>query len=691
MKQFLLEIGVEEVPARFLPLAAEGLKKAAAEHLEAANIGFSSLSAYVTPRRLALIAEGLSEKQADVSREVFGPPKKSAFDAGGKPTKAAIGFAKSVGIAPEKLIVKEKNSGEYVAALVEEKGKPLSEVLPEVMKKIILALHFPKSMRWGDGTLRFVRPIKWLLAICDSETVELELEGIRSSNVTKGHRFLSPVTFQVKEAKAYRTLLETSFVIVDQEKRRQIIAAELEKLGASVNGTVIRDEELLDTVTNLVEYPVGVLCDFPAEYLELPEELLITVMKDHQKCFGVRDPEGKLLNNFIVISNTLKDNSEIVKAGAERVIRARFEDARFYYKEDLERPLASKVEELKKVIYHEKLGTIHEKALRIKEMASYIAGDAGLREKAERAAILAKADLVSGVVREFPELQGIMGKYYAAHDGEDPDIATAIYEHYLPRHAGDALPETPLGTALALADRIDNIVSFFSIGLLPTGSEDPFALRRQAIAVCTILFEQKYPFKIKSLLEKGMEAIGRPPQAPERIDRNLLSDLIKFFEARLFQILESKGYEPDLVNSVMGIAVDSPLYEMIKRIEALERFKKSPAFPSFLIAIKRVRNIIPEGGLPAPKEDLFLEKEEKELYRSALEIETKLEALLKGNRYGEAALLMAEIAGPVNRFFDKVLVMAKEEGVKQNRLALLSFIWSLALKVCDFSRISESS
>jgi len=686
MKQLLLEIGVEEVPARFLPLAAEGLKKTAAEHLRAANLSFSSISSYVTPRRLSLIAEGLPENQADVSREVFGPPRKNAFDPQGKPTKAAIGFAKSVGVAPEKLVIKERNSGEYVAALIEEKGRPVRDVLPEMLKKIVTSLHFPKSMRWGDGSLRFVRPIKWLLAIFDSEIVEFELEGLKSSNVTKGHRFLSPVAFQIKEAKSYRTILETSFVIVDQDKRRQIIAGELERLAGSVNGTYIKDEELLDTVTNLVEYPVGVLCEFPGEYLELPEELLITVMKDHQKYFAIRDPEGKLLNYFIVISNTLKENSEIVKAGAERVIMARFEDARFYYRDDLKKPLASRVEELKKVIYHEKLGTLHDKALRMKGLASSIVEtmDGGLKEKAERAAMLAKADLVSGVVREFPELQGIMGKYYAAHDGEDPEVALSLYEQYLPKHAGDVLPKTPLGAALGLADRIDNIVSFFSIGLLPTGSEDPFALRRQAIGVCAVLFEQKYPFKIRALLEKGMEAIGRD-------DQNLLSELVKFFEARLFQILESKGYETDLINSVLGLAVDSPLYGMIKRIEALERFKKAPVFPSFVLAIKRVRNIIPEGGLPPPKKDLFLEKEEKELYESALEIERKLGTLLEEKRYEEAALLLAELAGPVNLFFDKVLVMAKEEDIKENRLALLSFIWSLALKVCDFSKISESS
>jgi glycyl-tRNA synthetase beta chain len=685
MSDLLFEIGSEEIPARFLPLAAESLLKIAREQLASNNISFEAINVYVTPRRLAFIAEGIPENQADVSREVWGPPKKNAFDARGKPTKAAIGFAKSVSVAPESLVIKERNSGEYVAALVEEKGRPVKDVLPEILKKMVLALHFPKSMRWGDGTLRFVRPIKWLLAVLDSDVMEFELDGLKSSNVTKGHRFLSPVAFQIKEPKAYKSILETSFVIADQEKRKQVITGELEKLSASVEGTYIKDEDLLNLVSNLVEYPVGVLCGFQAEYLELPEELLITVMKDHQKYFAVRGADGKLLNSFIVISNTLKENAPAVSMGAERVIRARFEDARFYYQDDLKKPLASKVKELKKVIYHEKLGTLYEKALRIKRLALFIANkmDAGLAEKAEKAAMLAKADLLSGVVREFPELQGVMGKYYAAHDGEGPQIARSIYEQYLPRHAGDVLPETPLGTVLALADRIDNIASFFSIGLAPTGSEDPFALRRQAIGVCTILFEKNYPFTIKDLLQEGMDVVGLAD------DSKLLSDLIKFFEARLVQILEARGYEADLINSVMETATASPLNEITKRLEALGNFIKAPVFPAFLLAIKRVRNIIPGAELPGMDEALLIEKEEKELYGELLRMGPKIGGLLAQRDYEGAMLAFAEITGPVNNFFDKVLVMAKEERVKNNRLALLSRIWKLALRMADFSSISE--
>ncbi len=689
MRELLLEIGVEEVPARFLTATAANLKKAAMEQLGAFNIGFTEVKSYVTPRRLSVIAEGLPEVQADVIKEVFGPPKKIAFDANGAPTKAAIGFAKSVGISPEKLVIKEKNSGQYVAAIIEEKGRPVREVLPEALKKIVLSLGFPKSMRWGYGSFRFVRPVRWMLALFDFEIVSFELEDIRSSNATRGHRFLSPGTFQVREAHAYKKLLETSFVIVDQDKRRRIIESDLEKLSASVDGVYLGDEDLLETVTNLVEYPVGVLCEFSKEYLELPEELLITVMKDHQKYFAIKDSSGRLLNHYVVIGNTLKENSFVVRAGAERVIRARFEDARFYYRDDMKRTLASRVEDLKKVTFFEGLGTLYDKSARLKELASGIAGSLFPEKKAfaERAGVLAKADLITGVVREFPELQGVMAKYYAAHDGEPEEVSEALLEQYLPRHMGDVLPATDTGAALALADRLDNIGAFFSLGLTPTGSEDPYALRRQAIGIYSILLNGGYPVTVKYLLEKALEALGH------KADLKLESEILAFLESRLPQIFEARGFEPDAIESVLPYSAHIPMKGLTERLQALARFKRNEMFASFLAAIKRIRNIVPPRELPAPPiidEMLFREEKEKELHGSFRAVEGKVRSLLSEERFDDALSALAAITAPVNAFFDAVLVMDKDERVRDNRLALLASIWALALGIADFSKLSEA-
>jgi glycyl-tRNA synthetase beta chain len=685
MKELLLEIGAEEVPARFLPATAESLKVLASAHLAEQNISFGSINAFVTPRRLALIVEGLPDTQPDVVKEVFGPPRKMAFDSAGAPSKAALGFAKSVGVPPEKLMVREKSSGEYVVALVEEKGRPVREVLPEILKKVILSLNFPKSMRWGDGSLRFVRPIRWVLALLDFEVLVFNVDGISSSSVTRGHRFLSPGSFQIREAHTYRKLLETNFVIVDQDKRRSVILGELEKLSSSVEGVFVQDEALLDEVVNLVEYPVGVLCEFSKEYLDLPEELLITVMKGHQKYFAVRDKRDRIINYFIVISNSLRENSLVIRAGAERVIRARFEDARFYYREDLKKTLASRVDELKKVVYIEGLGTLFDKSERLRKMASHMAGVVcpDLAKEAEKAALLAKADLISGVVREFTELQGVMGRYFAAYDGEPPEVADVIFEHYLPRHMGDALPSTKLGAVLAVSDRVDNIASFFSLGLVPSGSEDPFALRRQAIAVASILTDGEYDLTIGGLVDKALEGLGKDD------DQDLRAGIIRFFESRFPQILEARGYEPDAVDSVLPLSTQIPLKYLFERLEAVKGFRKSDAYGTFLLAIKRVRNIIPPRKLPPLDAALFSEDKEKALHESLLQVSETVNSHLAGHRYDEAIGALTGLAAPINAFFDSVLVMDKDERIRDNRLSLLSEIWSLALGICDFSKLAE--
>jgi glycyl-tRNA synthetase beta chain len=680
----LLEIGTEEIPARFLPGTIAELKTIAASVFEEYRIGYQEIKTFATPRRIVLMMNGVSPVQRDITREVFGPSKKVAFDEQGTPTKAATGFALSLGITTSDLVIKTKGKGEYVAAIIEEKGAETNSVMPEIMKKLILSLRFPKSMRWGNGNLLFVRPIHWLVAIFGANPVAIEIDGIRSGNITRGHRFLSPASFQIREISSYMSLLENNFVILDQEKRANVIRKGIASLAASAKGEPVMDEELVDTVNFLVECPVPVLCSFSAEYLDLPKELLITVMKDHQKYFAIQDGGGGLLNSFIVISNTRADNAEVVRVGAERVIRARFDDAKFYFHEDRKRKLVERIEDLKLVTFHDELGSLFEKTERVAAMGSFLAERLApsLRENTVRAANLSKTDLITGVVREFPELQGVMGKYYALHDREERDVAAALEEQYLPKSFGAKLPVTDSGAILSLADRTDNVASFFAIGLIPTGSEDPFALRRQAMGIASIIADRGYPITFAEIFGR---ALGNLPHS--KIRERTLENILGFMEQRVEFILSSAGYAQELIKSCISLCSHCPLKTIFGRLDALRRFKEQEVFSGFLLAIKRVNNIVPRTELPAVREDLFSQEEERNLYAAFTMLGGKVEALVGEERFFEALATLCEITDPVNLFFDKVLVMDKQEEVKMNRLSLLKEIWTAAASIADFSRL----
>jgi glycyl-tRNA synthetase beta chain len=682
---FLLEIGSEEIPARFLPPAIAGLKEIAARLFGEYRIGFSNIEAYATPRRLALIVSGMDQAQKDSIKEIFGPSKNAAFDEQGNPSKAASGFARSAGVNVSDLKIKMKGKAEYVAAVVEEKGAETKTILPEIAKKIILSLHFPKSMRWGDGTLHFARPISWILALFGPETVRFEIDGIRSSNMTKGHRFLSPAEFQVKDIASYMSMLENNFVTLDQEKRKNNIRKNIFALFTDPAVQPIIDEELLEMVTFLVEYPAPVRCSFSQEYLKLPKELLITVMKDHQKYFGVQDSNGNLLNHFIVVSNTRADNADTVRVGAERVIKARFDDARFYYYDDIKKPLSDRIENLKDVTFHDRLGSLHEKTGRIASIASFLSEKLSdsLREKAERAAWLSKTDLVTGVVREFPELQGIMGKYYATHDREDPEIASALEEQYLPKNYGDRIPSTETGSIVSLADRVDNISSFFSIGLVPTGSEDPFALRRQAMGIISILLEKSYNLSLSGLFGFALGKFGISDM-PEKT----LGSIMSFMDQRMEFIFSSSGYEQDLINSVISFSATEQPKLITARLDALQVLRKDEAFADFLLAVKRVKNITPKTSVAPVNAGLFVQEEEKTLYSAFAGLRKEALPLLEENADFSGALrVFFAITSPVNTFFDKVMVMDKQEDIRTNRLAMLKEIWETLSLIADFSKI----
>lgn len=683
----LLEIGTEEIPARFLPGAIQGLKENAAIFLKETYIDFSEIQTYATPRRLSLIATGLPGMQEARVKEIFGPPKKLAFDKDGRPTKAAIGFAQSQGVSVESLTIKSKDKGEYVVAVIEEKGIPVKDLLPEVFKRLVLSIRFPKTMRWGNGSMRFARPIHWLLALFGNDVVHFEIDGIKSSNMTRGHRFLSPGSFKVEGISTYKDSLKNKSVILDHDERKQIILDGIRRLSGQAGGMPVEDEELIETVNFLVEYPVPVLCSFLKDYLKLPKELLITVMKDHQKYFAIEDNEGKLTNNFIVISNTKGDNAETVRIGAERVIKARFEDARFYFEEDTRKPLHERIEDLKKVTFHDRLGSLYEKTKRIASIAEFFAERLlpSEKDKLSRAAWLSKTDLITGNVREFPELQGIMGKYYAIHDREDSEVAKALEEQYLPVHSGGKLPQTEIGALLSIADKIDNIATFFSIGLIPTGSEDPFALRRQALGIIAIILDKGYDISIKDLIDKALENLSNTKDFAEA-----KKNILQFFEQRFEPVFSDQGYSTDLIYSILPLSLDLQLKDIQERLNALQKFKELAEYDNFLLAIKRVNNIIPKAEILELKTELLIEESEKKLKESLDSVRSGLTELLQGRKYYDAIQLLSSLNDPINQFFDRVLVMDKRDEIKQNRLALLKEIWITAYQIADFAKLMQT-
>ncbi|MBM4128944.1 MAG: glycine--tRNA ligase subunit beta [Nitrospira sp.] len=682
----LLEIGTEEIPARFLPGAIQSLKEHATLLLSEYRISFSEINTYATPRRITLLLKGLPGTQAGRVREVFGPPKKVAFDNQGNPTQASLKFAKSQGISVESLVVKKKDKGEYMVAVIEEQGATVKELLPELLKRLVSSLRFPKTMRWGYGSFRFARPIHWILAMLDEDVIYFEIDGMKSGNLTKGHRFLSPGGFQIKDVSIYKSLLETNYVIINQEKRKKKILDGIKARASTVGGLPVEDEELLETVTFLVEYPVPVLCSFQREYLELPEELLITVMKDHQKFFAVEDEDGRLINRFIVVSNTKEENEETVRIGAERVIKARFEDAKFYLEEDRKKMLFDRIEDLKKVIFQERLGSLYEKTLRIVSTAEFLS-EKLLPQKKDlltRAAWISKTDLTTGIVREFPELQGIAGSYYALHDGEGTEIAEALREQYLPVHSGGEPPQTEIGALLSISDKVDNIASFFSIGLTPTGSEDPFALRRQALGIIAILLERGYQVSLRELIDKALQNLSDILTSPEEVQEKVN----QFFEQRFEPVFSDKGYSTDLIHSTLFLSLNVDIKDIKERLDALERFKKEKGYNEFLLAIKRINNILPQEAIPELKTELLFEDAEKRLKEKLDQVMSGLTELLWERKYDEALDLLSSLTEPINSFFEHVLVMDEREEIRQNRLALLKEIWRTALTIADFSKLS---
>ena len=681
-KDLLLEIGTEEVPAHFMPGILAQLKEKATAKFQEMRLDFDEVTTLGTPRRTALLVKNLAETQQGASSEYKGPSTAIAFDKVGNPTKAAIGFARGKKVDVADLVVKDG----YVYAVSSEEGKQTVELLPTLLKELVEGLNFPKNMRWGDLDFRFVRPLRWLVALYDEEVIDFTVANVTSGRVSRGHRFLSEGDFTINKASDYEQACKDAFIIVDQEKRRDIIKAQIEEIAKAHNGHAEITEDLLEEVIYLVEYPTALCGTFEDKYLKLPKEAVMTPMRDHQRYFPVLDDNNNLLPLFITVRNGGDYCLDKVQHGNERVLRARLADAQFFFDEDRKHSLYDYVEKLKTVVFQEGLGTIYDKANRLAELSAFIGEKVNATEDeiktTKRAAILAKADLVSAMVCEFTELQGIMGREYALLDGEGQEVATAIYEHYMPRFAGDAEPASVAGRLVSLADKMDNIVATFSRGLVPTGSQDPFALRRQALGIVHTIIEANYTISISEIADKAMDLLNiTDSEKRAEIQKNVA----EFFTLRLKNVLSDNDVRYDIIDAVLENA-DEVAGTYAKACVTAQEIA-SGVLNDAIQAFVRVGNISKKAENNVINEALFTLDEEKALYNIYVAVAKDVETALNNKDYKTAIDKMQELTAPINNFFDNVMVMDKDEQIKNNRLALLKNIDTLIKSIADFGKI----
>jgi glycyl-tRNA synthetase beta chain len=684
-KELFLEIGTEEIPAAFLPKAMADLEGLIRKEFEAARLSFGEVRTLATPRRLALLVTEVADCQPDAEVTALGPARKVAFDADGKPTKAAEGFARGQGVDVADLVVAATEKGEYVSVTKKIVGCPSEEILVEILPRVIGAIPFRKSMRWADLDVRFARPMHWIVALFDGAVVPFSFGPIKSGSASRGHRFMANSVFPVRDFAHYLEECERHFVIPEPEKRKEIIRREVEQAARAMGGQVLPDEGLLEQVAYLVEYPSVVCGTFEKDFLQVPKEVLITSMREHQRYFSLVDDKGRLLPHFITVNNTLAEDPAVVTRGNERVLRARLSDARFFFEEDKKTPLAERVDSLKEVVYQAKLGTSYEKMERFRAIAEKLSSQLApeLSASVSRAAYLCKADLVTGMVGEFPELQGIMGREYALLAGEDQAVARAIHEHYLPVQAGGALPTSDVGALVSIADKIDTICGCFGVGLIPTGTADPYALRRSALGIIAIILDRGYELLLSELIDTSLQLLQK------KLTRDydtVRADVLEFFRGRYVNMLAGR-YPADVVDAAVAVSFDN-LNDTAARIAALAEFKERPDFEPLAVAFKRVCNIVKQG-VDIPVDAAFFEGEaERELAAAFEVVAASAGKLIAAKNYLAALREIAGLRGAVDTFFDQVMVMAEDEKVKNNRLALLTGIARLFGGIADIARIS---
>lgn len=691
MRDLLFEIGMEEIPASFLEPALAHLQNRFTEKASELKINCGALSVLGTPRRLALIVKDVAEKQEDITEELLGPSKNAGFDADGKATRAAEGFAKSKGADIGDLQVVSTAKGEYLMLIRQQKGVATATLLPELLHGLLLDLSFPKSMRWGSNHHPFARPIQWLVAIFGEEVIRFSHEGIESSNSSGGHRFLANEQFQIESAATYEQQLADRFVLVDPVKRRSRVVSEIRdavaQSGEWQDGHVAIDEALVDTVTNLVEMPYGICGVFDEKYLQLPAEVLITSMREHQKYFPVVNSSGKLLPGFVAVNNTKVNDTTVTRKGHQRVLRARLEDALFFFNSDRRLRLEDRTANLNGIIFQAKLGTMMEKKDRMVKLVKTLADkvDPALADDGCRAAFLCKADLLSNMVGEFPSLQGIMGGAYALHDGESNGVATAIIEHYMPKRAGAEIPATDLGALLALVDRFDTLAGCFGIGQVPSGTADPFGLRRISLAILHIIEGKGYSFSLHEIVHKALALYGDKVSG----GKDTVAAVINFIKGRFANDCISRGLAAEAVDAAVSVSFDD-VNDCLLRIHAILQLRKEPAFKVLAASYKRVKNIIKENRETLVNTSLFEHEAEGNLYNLFLAVREEMGKRIADKEYAKALEVMLKMKEPVDAFFDGVMVMAEDTAVRQNRLNLLTVLGDLILQIGDISLLQEN-
>ncbi|MBU0729178.1 MAG: glycine--tRNA ligase subunit beta [Proteobacteria bacterium] len=683
--ELVFEIGTEEIPAGFILPALNDLKTLLGKKLVTLSLAYETIDGAATPRRFALNVTGLSDKQPDRKEEILGPPKKAAFDADNNPTRAALGFAQSNNVDVKQLQVITTPKGEYVMLALEKNGKDAREILSTLLPEIIGEINFPKSMRWGTGTTSFARPIQWITAVYNGEIVPFTIERLTSGNTTRGHRFMAPEAFAVTDYAGYVDALRCAHVIVSPVERKKRVLAEITRAAETANGRILEDDELVDTVTNLVEEPNAICGSFDRKFLELPREVLITSMREHQKYFAVTDANGALLPHFIAVNNTKVKNATVAAEGHQRVLRARLEDAMFFFKADQHRTLADRVNDLSGIIFQAKLGTLYEKTQRLTRLAQKLAEKIAPDQidLAIRAALLAKTDLLTSMVNEFPSLQGIMGKAYAILDKEPAEVATAIHEHYLPVRAGGELPTGIISALVGIADRIDTIAGCFGIGRTPTGTTDPFGLRRQALGLLNILEKHQISLSLDWLINEAFILYGdKLTENPDKAKQNIM----QFIKGRYINDHVSRGVVPEALEAATSVSFDDPV-DCSLRTRALADVSSEETFTILAGAFKRVVNIIKENQNTSVNQDLLTEAGEKALYTAFQKTKAKAEPLIAQQKYKEAMKEILSMKDPVDSFFDGVMVMVDDVELRENRLALLTSIAELFLKIGNFSKM----
>ena len=680
-KDLLFEIGAEEIPAGFMPNILGQLKQLAETKLNDAHLPFESIATYGTPRRLALIVKGIADASAEISERHKGPSASIAYDADGNATKAAIGFARGKGLDVADLVVEDG----YIYAETKTAGVPAEDIVTDMLPQLITGLNFPKSMHWGNLDAKFVRPVRWLVALLDEEVIPVEFATVKSGNVTRGHRFLGADEITIKNAASYVDTLKENFVMVDQDARRELISKQLHDIAASKNASIVWDDDLLEEINYLVEWPTALCGGFEESYLALPDAAIITPMKDHQRYFPLVDQDGKLLPMFLTVRNGSDHSIEVVQAGNERVLRARLDDAKFFFNEDRKKPLIDRQDGLTKIVFQEGLGNLADKTERLLTLGRVFSEECELHEDArvvlERATELAKTDLTTGMVTEFTELQGVMGKEYALLDGESPEVAEAIFEQYLPRFAGDVLPQTEAGKVLSIIDKIDNIVATFSRGLIPTGSQDPYALRRQTIGILNILLNSEWNISLRPIIVESMNLLNVPAEKQDE----LLGQVEEFITLRLKNIFldrEVPHHVIDLLlsNNELSVADAEGLVKALLANRIDENVELVQAFT-------RMYNLVKDVTYTGVDESLLKEDAERALYEAATKASEASIDAWDNNDYDAVVAVPATLVPAINTFFEDVMVMDKDEAIKANRLQLVRLAYSVMAIIGDISAL----